>query len=484
VRVNTFEWGAFYKEMGGGVFLQAVKSALRDDYDFILIDSRTGISDTSGICTVHMPDELVVCFTLNRQSIYGAAATASSADGQRRRADGTQGLRIWPVPMRIELAEKERLEAARLMAREIFAPFVWHIPSGQRADYWGSMEVLYFPYYAYEEVLATVADAPQRTTSLLSSMERLTAHLTASTPEPVSAMPPLSSTARSELLARYHRAPSLSPAAKRPPRFYISYAKADNSLPIVRKLANEITARFGPESVFWDEKVPYGAKWEDVLQEGLFQADNVLVAVGPQWEKSIGSKRELEKAIELNKSVTPVLLSGTSWSDVPPALQQRRGLELGSETIEEDIRSFVRALSGTVSEKLVEPSVPVDPDDPQKGQWGGQSERDGRRLRATVGEGRDRYAGRAYSDVFSGWFMVQLIVEPTDGHPMEGEVEFHLHPSFNPPIVRVPVQAGRAILEHYSWGAFTVGALADNGRTRLELDLATLSDAPNVFRAR
>lgn len=324
----------------------------------------------------------------------------------------------------------------------------------------------------------------QRTTSLLSSMERLTAHLTASTPEPVSAMPPLSSIARSELLARYHRAPSLAPVAKRPPRFYISYAKADNSLPIVRKLANEITARFGPESVFWDEKVPYGAKWEDVLQEGLLQADNVLVAVGPQWEKSIGSKRELEKAIELNKSVTPVLLSGTSWSDVPPALQQRRGLELGPETIEEDIRSFVRALSGTVSEKLVEPSVPVDPDDPQKGQWGGQSERDGRRLRATVGEGRDRYAGRSYSDVFSGWFMVQLIVEPTDGHPLEGEVEFHLHPSFNPPIVRVPVQDGRAILEHYSWGAFTVGALADNGHTRLELDLATLSDAPNVFRAR
>jgi hypothetical protein len=77
-RVNTFQWGKFYDKLGGGVFLEAVKLRLREDYDFVLIDSRTGISDTSGICTVQMPDDLVVGFTLNRQSIFGAAATAHS----------------------------------------------------------------------------------------------------------------------------------------------------------------------------------------------------------------------------------------------------------------------------------------------------------------------------------------------------------------------------------------------------------------------
>src|SRR5262249_60455479 len=90
-----------------------------------------GLANTSGICTVQMPDELVVCFTLNRQSISGAAATAASADTQRRRADGTQSLRIWPLPTRVELHEKDRLEAARLSARENFAPFMWHIPASQ-----------------------------------------------------------------------------------------------------------------------------------------------------------------------------------------------------------------------------------------------------------------------------------------------------------------------------------------------------------------
>ena len=103
--VSGFQWGKFYERLGGGVFLEAVKERLRTEYDFILIDSRTGLSDTAGICTVQMPDDLFVCFTLNQQSIYGAAAVAQSALSQRRRPDGSPSLNVWPVPTRVELAE-------------------------------------------------------------------------------------------------------------------------------------------------------------------------------------------------------------------------------------------------------------------------------------------------------------------------------------------------------------------------------------------
>src|SRR5262245_9781723 len=67
-RVNSFNWQSFYERLGGGVLLEAARQTLRGVYDFVLIDSRTGVSDTSGVCTVQMPDELVTCFTLNRQS--------------------------------------------------------------------------------------------------------------------------------------------------------------------------------------------------------------------------------------------------------------------------------------------------------------------------------------------------------------------------------------------------------------------------------
>ena len=57
--VNLFNWQDFYERLGGKRFLNASKEKMREDYEYILIDSRTGVSDTSGICTVHMPDTLV-----------------------------------------------------------------------------------------------------------------------------------------------------------------------------------------------------------------------------------------------------------------------------------------------------------------------------------------------------------------------------------------------------------------------------------------
>jgi hypothetical protein len=122
VRVNSFDWQDFYERLGGGILLELVKKNLRRVYDFILIDSRTGVSDTSGICTMQMPDELVVCFTLNRQSIYGASSAARSAYKTRHTASGEPTLKIWPVPTRVEAFEKDRLELASNMARAILGP--------------------------------------------------------------------------------------------------------------------------------------------------------------------------------------------------------------------------------------------------------------------------------------------------------------------------------------------------------------------------
>ena len=76
--VNLFSWPDFYERLGGSHFLNIGKEEMQRRYDYILIDSRTGVSDTSGVCTVQMPDALVVCFALNNQSIEGASAVANS----------------------------------------------------------------------------------------------------------------------------------------------------------------------------------------------------------------------------------------------------------------------------------------------------------------------------------------------------------------------------------------------------------------------
>jgi len=172
--VSTFDWDAFYERLGGGQFFDALKDDMRSHYDYVLIDSRTGLSDIADICTVHFPDILVTCFTLSDQSIEGASGVATHiADRYHDRR-----IRILPVPMRVDDAEKEKLDAGRAFARSRFDRFPTNMSRDEWSGYWGAVEIPYKPFYAYEETLATFGDAPGSPASLLAAYERLTAVIT------------------------------------------------------------------------------------------------------------------------------------------------------------------------------------------------------------------------------------------------------------------------------------------------------------------
>lgn len=114
-------------------------------------------------------------------------------------------------------------------------------------------------------------------------------------------------------------------------------------------------------------------------------------------------------------------------------------------------------------------------DDPWKGQFGGKSEANGRKLSAVVTAMRDD----------DEWFLVRLTVESTESNrPLEGKVRFYLHDSFANDKPLIDVVGGVATLRLTSWGAFTVGAIADEGETMLELDLSENRSFPALFRSR
>jgi hypothetical protein len=69
--LTAIDWDNFYDRLGGGQFIDALREDMKAHYDYTLIDSRTGLSDVADICTVHLPDILVDCFTLNYQSVEG-----------------------------------------------------------------------------------------------------------------------------------------------------------------------------------------------------------------------------------------------------------------------------------------------------------------------------------------------------------------------------------------------------------------------------
>jgi hypothetical protein len=73
-RLQSFSWNSFFAEHNGASRLEDLRTQWREMYDFVLIDSRTGLTDGGGVCTVQMPDVLVFVLTANHQSLMDGLA--------------------------------------------------------------------------------------------------------------------------------------------------------------------------------------------------------------------------------------------------------------------------------------------------------------------------------------------------------------------------------------------------------------------------
>ncbi|WP_343732449.1 tetratricopeptide repeat protein [Duganella sp.] len=75
-------------------------------FRYVLVDSRTGRTDSAGICTTLLPRKLVVVFTPNRQSLEGVQALVARATTYRRsHEDEQRPLLVYPLPSRIEMGD-------------------------------------------------------------------------------------------------------------------------------------------------------------------------------------------------------------------------------------------------------------------------------------------------------------------------------------------------------------------------------------------
>ena len=229
--VTTVDWDNFYDRLDGGQFIDALRADMKAHYDYTLIDSRTGLSDIADICTVHLPDILVDCFTLNDQSIDGAAAIARNL-AQRYHY---RNIQVLPVPMRIDEAEKDKADVGLSVARARFDGLQAGLAAFGETDYWAAVPIPYKPFYAFEETLAIFGDAPRSPISLLGAYERLTFAITDGRVRAAGAM---SEETRLQYKAAFIRRPQPPPGD-----IYLSYVPED------RMWADWISAVLAPSGI-------------------------------------------------------------------------------------------------------------------------------------------------------------------------------------------------------------------------------------------
>lgn len=72
-RFRAIDWNDLYENEGGFVLVEDLKGQWRQTFnpDYVLIDSRTGHTDTGGICTRQLPDAVVILFLPNEQNRRG-----------------------------------------------------------------------------------------------------------------------------------------------------------------------------------------------------------------------------------------------------------------------------------------------------------------------------------------------------------------------------------------------------------------------------
>jgi MinD-like ATPase involved in chromosome partitioning or flagellar assembly len=158
--LETFDWNAFFSESGGGTLLEQLRDSWKRDFDAVLIDSRTGLSDTGGICTIQLPDVIIAMFTANYQSILGVRDVLQLAQKARQKlAYDRMALTVLPLPARFG-SVSEFIEAQtwiRTIA-EVFAEWYgeWLPSWADISEIVQQLKVPQVDYFGFGEKLAVV----------------------------------------------------------------------------------------------------------------------------------------------------------------------------------------------------------------------------------------------------------------------------------------------------------------------------------------
>jgi MinD-like ATPase involved in chromosome partitioning or flagellar assembly len=352
-KVREFDWSQFYHNYGS--FFTHLREALMTSFDYVLIDSRTGLTDIGGICTRVMPEKLVLVFAPNHQNIDGVISVATKAINYRLASRDPRSLMVFPVASRIDAsASALRItwrEGGKIRGEEIvgyqarFEELLRDAYRLDRCDLGGYLDATQIPHdsdYAYGEAIAADIDGTRDRFGIGYACEELTRRLVRLTApwEAVDEQPGEGSV-------------------------FISYRRADSAA--AGRLYDDLVTQLGHDRVFMDVgSVGVGEEWSTAIEAQLGAAAVMIVLIGKDWTtRGWGSvpgspgesadppdfvRGEIATALRHELRVIPTLLDDAEMpapdqlpADLRP-LARRQVISLRSSSWHRDVNRLASAL--------------------------------------------------------------------------------------------------------------------------------------------
>ncbi len=300
-RLSKLNWEGLYQAIPW--FFRRFAGWLTARYRYVLIDSRTGITDISSICTTLMPETLVLVFTPNRQSLTGVLELVQTATEYRRESDDLRPLMIFPLPSRVEATEPRLLERWRDGSED--STIEGYQPGFERvlceaygldqcdlSKYLDEVQIQHVPAYAFGEEIAVLTETRSHSLSLSGSYERFARRL-------VMQKGPWED-------RTYYRV-------------YIHHSSPLPQLQRVLNLANQLRADGVDAWVdLYETSPPSIAEWPEWVRRQILRADEVLLI----WTGSLHTWDHILLEL-IERPIVVVIFNAAARQELPDSLKKK-----------------------------------------------------------------------------------------------------------------------------------------------------------------
>lgn len=354
-RVQGIEWDRLYKSNDLGIFIESMRTQWKEKFDFVLIDSRTGITDIGGICTVQLPDILAVIVAANQQNIDGAANVIDRCVKQRDKLPYDRGgLIVMPIVARLDIRDDYELglKWMRIISERFSLYYSNWIPKSVSShDLTGLTRIPYFSYWSYGERIPVIEEESKNPDSIsyhLTTVAALLANRFSETSLLLRNRDSYVNAASNIILGESSFSQNFYYD------FFISHAQEEPDLQFTQALVKELRNQ-GFRVFLPADDIQTGESLLENIEKAIRQAKHLIVVLGEKFTtfqtEEVNAFSEHILRDSTDRRVIPTITSFDSLKVAPPSIRMLSGINATHRSAKRVVNEIVEKLKLTPLEE-------------------------------------------------------------------------------------------------------------------------------------